>query len=129
MKGAVATGFFFLSVLALVVFVPDIIVYGVQSGKANDAIQEITLDAEQQGGITNQVKANADETMKRYGLDNRGYSITYSDSGQIQHGGRFNVELDGEYTFKAFNLLGTGVGQFSLPIHSSESGSSNVWWR
>ncbi|MGG1021165.1 DUF4320 family protein [Bacillus paralicheniformis] len=129
MRGAVGWAFFFLMSMSVMVFIPDLIVYGTLSYKANTVVAKTTKEAEMQGGITASVENRYKELLKEYGLDDKGFKVSYNKKGEIQYNDPVKVEIEGEYTFKSFNLLGTGVGQFKLPIRSSDSGHSEVWYR
>ncbi|CAI6330749.1 DUF4320 family protein [Bacillus subtilis] len=129
MRGAVGLAFFFLMTMAIMVFIPDLIVYGTLSYKANTVVAKTTKEAEMQGGFTPTVEKRYQELMKEYGLDDKGMTVSYNKKGEVQYNEQVQVQIKGEYTFKSFNLLGTGVGQFKLPIESSDSGVSEVWYR
>ncbi|MFS0783379.1 DUF4320 family protein [Bacillus sp. 1P06AnD] len=129
MKGYVGTAFVLLMTLCFSVFIPDLIVYGTLNYKANAIVESTTKEAEMLGGITPEVKTSMDETIKQYGYDRQKYNVEFGNSGKMQQGGKFTVKLSSEYTFKAFNLLGTGVGKFTLPVEAEDSGISEVWYR
>jgi len=129
MKGYMGLAFVLLMTFPIMVLIPDLIVYGTYSYKANTIVEQTTKEAEMQGGITQEVEEQYNKAMKRYGMDGKGFKISYDRTGKFEHRGRFEVELAGQYTFRAFNLLGTGVGQFTLPIVSKDSGVNEVWLR
>lgn len=129
MRGPIGLAFFLLMTFSILVFIPDLIVYGTLNYKANAVVQNTTKEAEMQGGITQSVQDKYQEYLTKYGLDNKGFTISYSSTGLLQQKEHFSIELKGEYTFKAFNLLGTGIGNFTLPISSYDSGISQVWLR
>lgn len=129
MRGAVGLAFFLMLSMVIMVFIPDLIVYGTLSYKANAVVEQTTKEAEMQGGITTSVKSFHQQIVEDYGMDDKGFNVVYSNNGPVQHRGRFTVEYNGEYTFRSFNLLGTGIGQFTLPITAKDSGISEVWQR
>ncbi|MEK5105045.1 DUF4320 family protein [Cytobacillus sp. FSL M8-0252] len=129
MRGAIGYGFFLMMSMVIMVFIPDLIVYGTLNYKANAITAQVTKEAEMQGGITNSVKSSYTRIENELGMNNKGFNISYENEGEIQQGGRFAIEYKGEYTFKAINLLGSGVGQFTLPISAKKSGISEVWQR
>ncbi|MEQ2529120.1 DUF4320 family protein [Bacillaceae bacterium CLA-AA-H227] len=129
MRGAVGIAFFLLISFSIMVFIPDIIVYGTWTYKANSIVEKVTKEAEIQGGVTPSVEAHYNQIIKDYGMEDKGFTVKYSQKGQIQHQGRFTVEFEGAYTFRSFNLLGTGIGNFTLPIKANDSGRSEVWYR
>ncbi|MED5094548.1 DUF4320 family protein [Bacillus safensis] len=129
MRGVVGWAFFFLMSMSIIVFIPDLIVYGTIQYKAQTVVAKTTKEAEMQGGITPAVEQKYKELMEQYGLQDKGLKISYDKTGQKQFGDVVQMKLDGEYTFKSFNLLGTGAGQFNLPINTSDQGRSEVWYR
>lgn len=129
MKGYISFAFFLLLALPLVVLVPDLIVYGTLNYKASSVVAQVTKEAEMMGGITTPVQDRADELIEQYGLDGQNMNLSYSSTGKVNYRGRFSVELSGSYTFKSFNLLGTGIGEFTLPIKQGDTGFSEVWVR
>ena len=64
-----------------------------------------------------------------YELDPDIFKLTYSSTGQLQHKEKFALEVNGYFQSKTFNLLGTGIGNFKMPIYAPESGVSEVWVR
>lgn len=129
MRGQIGIAFFMFFAFIFVVFIPDLIVYGTLSYKANSVVEQTTKEAEMQGGITSSVQNQVQSFIKDFGLEDKGFTITYDSTGQMQHRERFEVSLQGQYTFRAFNFLGTGIGNFSLPITAVDSGVSEVWYR
>lgn len=129
MKGHVEVAFFMIIAFVFVVFIPDLVVYGTLSYKANSVVEQTTKEAEMQGGVTTEVQTQFQSFLEDYGLDDKGFTVSYDKTGEIQHRGRFEVALQGQYTFRALNFLGTGVGNFSLPITAVDSGVSEVWYR
>lgn len=129
MKGIIASGFFMLITFSFIVFVPDLIVYGTLTYKANAVVEKTTKEAEMQGGVTTSVEEEFQKIMSKYGMQDKDFKVAYDRKGTIEHRGHFEVRLQGEHTFRAFNLLGTGVGTFTLPITAVDSGVSEVWYR
>lgn len=128
-RGYTALGLMLLIIFPIITFVPELIVYGTLATKANSVVEQTIKEAEMTGGITPEVEEQYKKILKEYGLDDKGFSIKYDRIGKVAHRERFAVELKGSYTFKTFNLLGTGIGNFSLPIVSNDSGISEVWTR
>ncbi len=129
MRATVGVAFSLLLLIPIIVFIPDLIVYGTWNYKANAVVEQVTKEAEMVGGITPEVESRMQKSLKDFGLENKGFKATYDRTGQVEHRGRFTVTLKGEYTFKGFNLMGTGIGYFSLPVTSIDSGMSEVWIR
>lgn len=129
MRDYVSVGFIMIILFVFCILIPDFIIYGTLNYKANAVVESTIKEAEMQGGITGEVEQEFENFMEMYGLQNKGFEVTYSQTGEIQHLGRIQVSLEGEYRFKAFNLFGTGLGNISLPIVSSDTGRSEVWYR
>ena len=116
-------------VLPFVLFIPELAIYGVQTNKANNLAAAVAKEAEVQGGITPEVLAFYDKKLNDYGLDPDILKLTYSSTGQLQQKQKFALEVNGYFQSKTFNLLGTGVGNFKMPIYAAECGASEVWVR
>jgi len=128
-RGYVGLAFILLILFPVILFIPELVVYGVQTTKANDLVEQTTKQAELVGGITPEVQQRFEESLKQYGLDSEKFAVSYSNVGMVEHRGKFVVQVKGSYTFRTFNFLGTGVGKFSLPITATDSGVSEVWIR
>lgn len=129
MRSPVGFAFILMLLLPIMVFIPDLIVYGTWNYKANAVVEQVTKEAEMVGGITPEVESRMQQSLKEYGLEGKGFTATYDRTGLVEHRGRFVVELKGKYTFKGFNIMGSKIGHFSLPITSIDSGMSEVWIR
>lgn len=129
MKGHIGLAFVLLLLFPVIVIIPDLTIYGTLAYKSNSVVEQVTKEIEMQGGITTEVEEVFQRILKEQGMTKKDFSIQYNRSGQIEHRGRFVVQFKGEYTFRAFNLLGTGIGNFTLPITSTDSGLSEVWIR
>lgn len=127
MRGAVGMAFFLLMSMSIMVFVPDLIVYGTWAYKANAVVEQVTKEGEMKGGITPDVQSFQRQMERDYNLDGKGFTVTYSTESTVHYREKFVVEYEGAYTFRAFNLLGTGIGTFTLPIHAKDTGLSEVW--
>ncbi|MGC7930650.1 MULTISPECIES: DUF4320 family protein [Lysinibacillus] len=129
MNSYIGAAFVLLILFPFAVFLPELSVYGVQSTKANNVTEQTTKHAELMGGITPEVKARFQETLGESGLNPANFHITYSTEGKVQHKEKFSVKVTGTFTFKTFNVLGTGIGNIKVPISSLDSGVSEVWIR
>lgn len=129
MRGHVGLAFSLLMLMVFLVFVPDLIVYGTLQSKANAVAEQITREGEIEGGVVSSVENRTQKILEDYGVDNKNFKVTYSKTGTLQQRNRFTVTVTSEYTFRSFNLLGTGLGQFTLPIEAKDSGRSEVWYR
>lgn len=129
MRGQVGIAFFLLISFVFVIFIPDIIVFSVQNNKVNQVVEKITKEAEMQGGVNEEVQQYYTKLLTDYNIEDKGYEISYSSTEPLQQGQQFSVKMEGEYKFKAINLMGTGIGGFTLNISSEDSGRSEVWYR
>lgn len=127
MRGAVGMAFFWLMSMSIMIFVPDLVVYGTLVYKANAVTEQTTKEAEMKGGITSDVKMFYRQVEQDYGMQNKGFTMQYRTDHDVHYREKFSVAYQGTYTFRAFNLLGTGVGKFTLPITAQDTGVSEVW--
>lgn len=88
------------------------------------AIQEI----ENYGGYTQDVQAKIEKRMIRYGLKDAGYTVEAPDS-KIDYLEEFDFAVRGEFKYRAFNLLGSNLGTFTVPVSSKGSGIGQVYYR
>lgn len=129
MKNYISYALILISLFPFFLLIPDLVIYGTQAYKANGIVEQVTKEAEMVGGFTASVDERYEEALSQYGLEDKGFSVHYSDTGLVEHKGKFVVQVRGSYTFQAFNLLGTGIGHFTLPIVATDSGVSEVWIR
>lgn len=129
MKGQIGTAFGMLILIPLIVLVPELIVYGVQTQKVSTIASNITREAERQGGVPQGVKDYAYSQLADNGLDTKGYKVSYNRTGVINAGEKIEVTVKGTYEFSMFNFLGTGLGTSKLDIIQKETGYSQVWQR
>lgn len=131
MKGLVVWPFLFYISLVVCLFVPDLIIYGTKVYRADSLVEMTVKEGEMKGGLTPEVQAQFYKQLENYGLDKdeKGYKVDFDNPGQITRMDKFSVNFETQYTFTTFNLLGTGIGQFTLPIKSIDSGINEVWLR
>jgi len=129
MKGQIGTLFGMLILIPLIVLVPELIVYGVQTQKVATIASNITREAERQGGVTQPVMTYGNQQLSDNGLNTKGYKISYNRTGLVNAGEKIEVTVSGTYDFAMFNFLGTGLGSAKLNIMQKESGYSQVWIR
>ena len=129
MRGTVGIAFVLLMLFPVITFIPELIIYGVQAVKANDLVEQTTKHAELVGGITPEVQQRFEEALEEKKLNPDLFKVSYSTNGMVDHRGKFVGQVKGSYTFRAFNLLGTGIGNVTLPITATDSGVSEVWIR
>jgi len=124
MRGAIGMAFFWLMSMSIMVFVPDLIVYGTLVYKANAAVEQATKEAEMRGGFTPEVEAHYKKVLRDYGLEEEGIIAHQSSVGYRD---KMMIGYQGTYRFRAFHLLGTGGGTFTLPIVAQDIGVNEVW--
>lgn len=129
MKGQVGTLFGMLILIPLIVLVPELIVYGVQTQKVSTIASNITREAERQGGVQQTVRNYADTQLEDNGLSQKGFKVSYNRTGTINAGEKIEVTVKGTYEFGMFNFLGTGLGSAKIDILQKETGYSQVWER
>lgn len=80
------------------------------------------------GGYTSEADVKVKERMEAYGLDDTIFKISLP-SGRVDYQEKFDVVISGSYTYRAFNLLGSGIGNFTVPIKDIGTGVGQVYYR
>lgn len=88
------------------------------------AVQQIADN----GGYTVEVENKVKVKMAAYGLDESIFKIN-APSDRVNFQENFSFQIDGSYTYRAFNLLGSTVGNFTVLISDKGSGIGNVYYR
>ena len=88
------------------------------------AIQEI----QNHGGYTDVVSNKILKRMEKHGLIAAGYSIE-APNNKIEFEEEFNVKLKGEFTYRALNILGSDVGNLTVPLSATGVGIGQVYFR
>lgn len=87
-----------------------------------------TEEIQNHGGYTIEVQKNIQERMDQLGLVEAGYQVE-APSEKVNFEERFTVKIAGEYTYRAFNLLGSEVGNYTVPVSSTGVGLGQVYFR
>ena len=120
---------FFMLVMSIIFFAADSISFGVQYVKSNELSKESIRLAERYGGYTPAVESEINKKIDKLGLDKEIFKVTTSTNGIVNFKGTIKIKVSGEYTFKAFNFLGTGIGNVTIPINVEKTGYSDVLYR
>lgn len=129
MKNYTSYAYILFMLMPILMFIPDLVIYGTLASKSNSLVEQVTKEAEMVGGLTVFVDNRYEDALSQYGLENKGFTVDYSRTGEIEHKGKFVVQVRGTHTFKTFNFLGSGLGHFTVPITATDSGISEVWIR
>lgn len=87
------------------------------------AIQQIADN----GGYTTEVENKVKVKMAAYGLDPEW--LVVKPEAIVNFEEQFEVILEGKYTYKAFNLLGSGVGNYTVLLKDQGTGIGHVYYR
>lgn len=87
------------------------------------AVQQIS----DHGGYTADVAAKINKKMKSYGL-NPDWLVVKPGS-VVDYQEPFEVIIEGEYTYRAFNLLGSGLGNYTVTLLDRGTGVGHVYYR
>lgn len=88
------------------------------------AVQEI----QNHGGYTETVADKITNRMDQYGLRSAGFQIEAPKS-RINFQEEFDVRVQGDFTYRAFNILGSDLGNWTVHLSSSGVGSGQVYFR
>jgi hypothetical protein len=113
---------------AIAMFSPEFAGHYVRTVQAQELKDYVIQLVEKNGGYTPTVQSLVEERMESYGLDESEWSISYP-SGTINYEDEFNIKVEGKYRYRVFNLLGTGVGNFEIPIVTTGKGIGKVYYR
>ena len=88
------------------------------------AVQEI----QNHGGYTDAVAEKITNRMNHLGLSSAGFQIE-APKNRIDFEEEFSVRIKGDYTYRAFNILGSELGNMTVPLSSSGVGIGQVYFR
>lgn len=88
------------------------------------AVQEI----QNHGGYTDIVFEKIQKRMDQYGLISAGYNIE-APNNKIEFEEEFDVKVKGEFTYRALNILGSDVGNLTVPLSATGVGIGQVYFR
>jgi Domain of unknown function (DUF4320) len=113
---------------AIAMFSPEFAGHYVRTVQAKEVKDYVIQLVEKNGGYTTEVQSKVEEKMESYGLDESDWTISYP-SGTVNYEQEFEVTVEGRYRYKVFNLLGTGLGNFEIPIVTTGTGIGKVYFR
>lgn len=87
------------------------------------AVQQISDN----GGYTAEVAARINAKMDSYGLDFEW--LVVKPGAVVDYQEPFDVVIEGQYTYRAFNLLGSGVGNYTVSLKDKGTGIGHVYYR
>lgn len=129
MSSTVGKAFGLLLVLMFSIFIPDVTIHGVKYLKVEQASKSITELIEQEGIINSNTQSEINNILTKKGLDPDEWNIIISRTGKINYNERFEVILEGQHRYQSINIMGTELGNFSVPISQTEPGYSKVYFR
>lgn len=116
------TAFFILMMM-------EFMMLGFMNIKVNDLSEYAIKTAENSGGFTASAKSKIENRMINDNMTSSNYAIQYITDGKKNFSEEIQVNAAATFTFKTFNLLGTGIGNKTIQINSPNTGYSNVWYR
>jgi hypothetical protein len=87
------------------------------------AVQQISDN----GGYTTEVASKINNKMVSYGL-NPNWLVVKPDQ-KINWNEEFKIVIKGTYTYRSFNLLGTGIGNYTVDLKDEGTGTGHVYYR
>jgi hypothetical protein len=87
------------------------------------AVQQISDN----GGYTTEVASKINNKMLGYGL-NPNWLVVKPDQ-KINWNEEFKIVIKGTYTYRSFNLLGTGIGNYTVDLKDEGTGTGHVYYR
>lgn len=113
----------------LILFVLESFQHAFYYKKANDLSEFAVKTAENKGGFTTDVISTVEYRKSTENLDSPQWNVDYKTTGQRNFGESIEVNTSGTFTYRTFNLLGTGLGNMDVQINAPNVGFSNVWFR
>lgn len=114
--------------LTIFIFSVEFSGHVVRSFQADEVKQYAIELTETNGQYSPEVEAKVRNKMNSLGLTSARWSISHP-SGRIENGASFDIKISGSYTYRSMNILGTGLGNKTVPIETSGVGFGQVFWR
>lgn len=128
MNQLVTYGLLFISMMAIVMFVPEFAGHAFYTVKANEVSEYAVELAERDGGFTPETIEKVKNRMDKWNMGPDSWSFEHT-QGKVNFNEPLYFNLTGKYEYRVFNLLNTGVGIKEVSISSSRSGFSQVYYR
>lgn len=131
MQNTVSMGLSMILLFLLILLIPEGIMMSNQKTNvqnlANDAVELATrqggFDYDYKG-VRHSIIPQIQKRMKEEGLDN--YKITYT-QGRVQHNEPLYFQIEGNYRYEIFNLI--GIEKMDFTLHGKKVGVSEVLFR
>jgi hypothetical protein len=119
---------FFIALMAIIFFGAEFAGHTVYNTKANELSEYAVSLAEREGEFSPTVIEKVKKKLDDWNMD--------SDNGKwiiqkvkVDFNQPLNFKIEGEYEYKVFNLIQSGVGVKKVSISSTRSGLSQVYFR
>lgn len=128
MSEAIQYILFFISLMAIIFFGAEFAGHTVYNTKANEISEYAVSLAEREGEFSPTVIEKVKKKLDDWNMDSDKWKLDYT-KGKVDFNQPLNFKIEGEYEYKVFNLIQSGVGVKKVPITSTRSGLSQVYFR
>jgi len=109
----------------LVMFLPDLILWGTGYAKVQGIVNDTAQTLGEQGGADEDTVLYLQEVMKENGLDPAKWDLTLT-AGPLPYNQKGGIALESTYTFNSLRAFGMN---FSVPVYATATYVSQVWIR
>lgn len=128
MSEAIQYVLFFIALMAIIFFGAEFAGHTVYNTKANELSEYAVSLAEREGEFSPTVIEKVKKKLDDWNMDSDKWKIDYT-KGKVDFNQPLNFKIEGEYGYKVFNLIQSGVGVKKVSISSTRSGLSQVYFR
>ncbi|MEC2531367.1 DUF4320 family protein, partial [Bacillus cereus] len=119
---------FFIALMAIIFFGAEFAGHTVYNTKANELSEYAVSLAEREGEFSPTVIEKVKKKLDDWNMDSDKWKMDYT-KGKVDFNQPLNFKIEGEYEYKVFNLIQSGVGVKKVSISSTRSGLSQVYFR
>lgn len=113
----------------VLIFMTEYVIHTIYYDKVTKVSEFAVKTGENAGGITPEVIEKVEYRMHQENLDPEIFKFEHSNQPKVQWNYGFEVNVTGHFTYRAFNMIGTNLGNKTVLIESPNVGYSNVWFR
>ncbi|MEB9786952.1 DUF4320 family protein, partial [Bacillus cereus] len=128
MSEAIQYVLFFIALMAIIFFGAEFAGHTVYNTKANELSEYAVSLAEREGEFSPTVIEKVKKKLDDWNMDSDKWKMDYT-KGKVDFNQPLNFKIEGEYEYKVFNLIQSGVGVKKVSISSTRSGLSQVYFR
>ncbi|MGI8362239.1 DUF4320 family protein [Bacillus cereus] len=128
MSEAIQYVLFFIALMAIIFFGAEFAGHTIYNTKANELSEYAVSLAEREGEFSPTVIEKVKKKLDDWNMDSDKWKMDYT-KGKVDFNQPLNFKIEGEYEYKVFNLIQSGVGVKKVSISSTRSGLSQVYFR